>query len=114
MVPTRGKILAVADEEGTRDLRDLFPDSLLEVTVAYGPKDRDCQGRHKSLDVSQMVELSFGDGQNKSRLYCQLLRSMMADQAAWIRDRSHQRKITEANGRESLAVAVEADRLAHG
>ncbi len=34
---------------------------------------------------------------------------MMADQLAWIRDHSHQRKITEANGRDSLALAIAAD-----
>ena len=59
-----------------------------------------------------MIELSWGDGTNKSHRYCELLRGMMADQLAWIRDHSHRRKITEANGRDSLAVAVAADRLA--
>ena len=37
---------------------------------------------------------------------------MLADQLAWIRDHSHPRRITENNGRDSLAVACEADRLA--
>ena len=45
-------------------------------------------------------------------LYCELLRRMMTDQAAWIRDRSHQRKITEQNGRDSVAMACAADALA--
>jgi predicted dehydrogenase len=112
-IPTRGKILAIADEKGTRDLCDLFPGARLDVAAGYAPKDRACQGRHRPLDVYQMVELSFGDGQNKSHLYGQLLRSMMADQVAWIRDRSHRRRVTEENGRDSLGVAVTADRLAH-
>jgi predicted dehydrogenase len=112
-VPTRGRILAIADEKGTRDLCDLFPGARLDIAAGYAPKDRTCQGRHRSLDVSQMVELSFGAGQNKSVLYGQLLRSMMADQVAWIRDRFHRRQVTEENGRDSLAVAVAADRLAH-
>jgi predicted dehydrogenase len=112
-VPTRGRILAIADEKGTRDLCDLFPGARLDIAAGYAPKDRTCQGRHRLLDVSQMVELSFGEGQNKSVLYGQLLRSMMADQVAWIRDRSHRRQVTEENGRDSLGVAVAADRLAH-
>jgi len=41
----------------------------------------------------------------------QLLRSFMADQVAWIRDRSHVREITEQNGRDSVAIACAADRL---
>lgn len=112
-IPARGKILAVADEEGTRKLKELFADSLLDVVVPYGPNDRHCEGRHRTLDVAQTIELSFGAGRNKSRLYCELLRALLADQLAWIRDRSHVRKIGEKNGRDSLAVAVEADRLAH-
>jgi hypothetical protein len=40
------------------------------------------------------------------------LRGFMADQTAWIRDRSHVRKTTEQNGRESVAMACAADRLA--
>ena len=38
---------------------------------------------------------------------------MMADQIAWIRDRNHRRVVTEANGRDSLAMACTADALAH-
>ena len=59
-----------------------------------------------------MIELSWGDGTNKSHRYGELLRAFLTDQIAWIRDRSHRRKITEQNGRDSLAVAWAADRLA--
>ena len=54
---------------------------------------------------------TWGDGTVKSHRYGELLRALMTDQVAWIRDRSHPRRITEANGRDSLAVACEADRL---
>ncbi len=108
-VPTRVRIHAIADEAQTRTLCDLFPGARLDVSTSYSPKDRACQGRHKSLDVYQMIELSWGDGTNKSHRYCELLRNLMTDQLAWIRDHSHPRKITEANGRDSLAVAIAAD-----
>jgi hypothetical protein len=36
----------------------------------------------------------------------------MTDQVAWIRDHGHERRITEKNGRDSLALACEADFLA--
>jgi hypothetical protein len=38
---------------------------------------------------------------------------MMTDQIAWILDNRHTRKITEQNGRNSVAIACAADRLAH-
>jgi predicted dehydrogenase len=112
-VPTRARIHALLDERQTRDLCDLFPGARLDVVAPYGGKDRACRGRGKEFDAYQMIELSFGDGRAKSPLYCRLLRSMMEDQVAWIRDRNHERVVTEANGRDSLATACEADALAH-
>jgi predicted dehydrogenase len=112
-VPTRARIHAIANEEQTRALCALFPGARLDVTASYGPNDRHCRGRNKDLDVYQMIELSYGDGKLKGHLYGELLRAMLADQLAWIRDRGHRRRITEENGRDSLALACAADRLAH-
>lgn len=111
-VPTRVRVHAIADEAQTRALCELFPGARLDATVTYGPKDRACEGRHKTLDVYQMVELSWGDGINKSVRYGELLRALVADQLAWVRDHTHQRRITENNGRDSLALACEADQMA--
>jgi predicted dehydrogenase len=111
-VPTRVRVHAIADEAQTRALCELFPGARLDATMTYGPKDRACEGRHKTLDVYQMVELSWGDGINKSVRYGELLRALLADQLAWVRDPTHQRRITENNGRDSLAVACEADQMA--
>ena len=112
--PTRARIHAIVDEAQTRALCELFPGARLDVTVAYGPNDRHCRGRGQDIDAYQIVELSYGDGRLKSHLYGELLRALMADQAAWIRDRGHQRVVTETNGRDSLAMACAADALAHG
>lgn len=113
-VPTRARIHAVVDERQTRVLCDLFPGGRLDVSASYGPNDRHCRGRGQDIDAYQIIELSYGDGQLKSHLYGELLRAMMADQTAWIRDRNHRRVVTEANGRDSLATACAADALAHG
>ena len=43
----------------------------------------------------------------------QLLRALLADQVAWIRDHAHPRRITQENGRASLALAIEATRMAN-
>jgi predicted dehydrogenase len=112
-VPTRVRIHALVDERQTRELCDLFPGARLDVAASYGGKDRACRARGKEIDAYQTVELSYGDGQAKSPLYGRLLRSMMEDQAAWIRDRNHVRIVSEINGRDSLAMACAADALAH-
>jgi predicted dehydrogenase len=111
-IPTRARIHALVDERQTRELCDLIPGARLDVAASYGGADRACHGRGKEIDAYQLIDLSF-DGQAKSPLYGRLLRSMMEDQVAWIRDRDHRRIVTEANGRDSLATAREADALAH-
>ncbi len=111
-VPTRVQIHAIADEAQTRSLCNLFPDSRLDVSASYAPKDRACRGRGKPLDVYQMIELSSGAGTNKSHRYGELLRAMLADQIAWVHDHSHTRTITEEDGRNSLAAACAADQMA--
>ncbi|WP_165250557.1 Gfo/Idh/MocA family protein [Paludisphaera soli] len=111
-IPTVVKVHAVADEAQTRALREIFPGARLDCTASYAPKDRACAARHKTLDVYQNLDLTWGEGVIKSHRYGELLRAVMTDQVAWIRDRSHRRKITEMNGRDSLALACEADRLA--
>jgi len=110
-VPTRFRIHAIADEKQTRGLCDLFPHSRLDVTTIYSPHERACQGRHKALDVYQMLEMTAEESGHKMHLYGRLLRSFMEDQLGWIRDRSHVRMVTERNGRESLVDAVAATRL---
>jgi predicted dehydrogenase len=112
-VPTRYRIHAIADEEQVRRLCALLPDGRVDATEVYGPAARKCRGRFKDLEVYEMFELHGGYDRHKSHVYGNLLRAMMADQAAWIADRSHQRVITEANGRDSVATAEAADRLAH-
>lgn len=111
-VPTRVKIHAIVDERQTRALCELFPGATIDVASSYSGKDRACRGRGKTIDAAQVIELSAGDGQAKSVIYGRLLRSMMEDQAAWVRDRSHRRQVTEVNGRDSLAIACAADALA--
>lgn len=112
-VPTHARIHALVDERQTRELCELLEGARLDVAASYGGLGRLCQGRGKQIDAYQIIDLAYGDGQAKSPLYGRLLRSMMEDQAAWIRDRAHRRVVTEANGRDSLAMACAADALAH-
>lgn len=111
-IPTRFRVHAIADEAQTRELCEIFEKSRLDVTAVYGGSDRHCRGRGHEYDIYQMLELT-GGREPKMHRYGDLLRAMLADQIAWIEDRSHPRRITEQNGRDSLATAVEATRLAH-
>jgi predicted dehydrogenase len=111
-VPIRARVRAVLDEKRTRKLSDLFPGATLDITNVYGGRGREVIARHKNWDIYQMVELRWGDGVEKMHRYGELLRSVMRDQIRWIYDRTHARKLTEQNGRDSLALAVRATELA--
>ena len=111
-VPVRAHIHAVADEEQTRILMELFPGARLDIPRLYGGKERISRGRHKDLDIYQTVDIAYGQEHDKMWRYGELLRDMMRDQVRWVHDRSHVRKLTDENGRESLAMAVDATRLA--
>ncbi|GIW92881.1 MAG: hypothetical protein KatS3mg110_0922 [Pirellulaceae bacterium] len=111
-IPTRARVYALLDEARTRQLVELFPRARLDVLQVYSAKDRVCTGRHRAVDGFQLIELHAGDGVTKGQRYCELLRAIFADQVAWVRDRSHRRRLTEQESRDALAMACEADRLA--
>ena len=111
-VPVRTRIRGVVDEAGTRTLIELFPGARLDVLKSYGGRDRTAKGRHKQLDLAQEIDLQHGLDAEKMRAYCECLRLLMEDQFAWLRDRTHERKVTGRNGRDSLALATAAMHLA--
>ena len=111
-IPTRVRITAIADEAGTRTLSELFAGARLDISSIYSGSDRSCRGRHKQLDVYQMFQLHYGEGHHKMHIYGDLIRALASDQIAWIDDRSHQRRISKENGRDSLSLAVKATELA--
>jgi hypothetical protein len=111
-VPIRARIRAVVDEAATRQLMQLFPQARLDVSANYAGPGRAALGRHKSLDIYQKIALDHDDSRDKMHRYGELLREMLRDQIRWIYNRNHVRKLTHENGRDSLALAVEASALA--
>lgn len=111
-VPVRARIRAAVNEEQTRTLTELFPGSRLDVLKMYGGRDRAARGRFKNIDCFQQIEIHHALGDYKQRRYCELLRAFLADQLRWLGDRTHVRKISEQNGRDSLALAEAASNAA--
>ena len=112
-IPIKVQLHAIVNEAQIRVLGELFPGARLDATAVYLGAERACRGRDKEVDVYQRVDMTDGEGDLKMRRYGELLRALFADQVAWIRDRGHNRRITEDNGLDSLCVASTADRLAH-
>jgi predicted dehydrogenase len=111
-VPTTMHMHGIANESDMRRICELLPGARIDAVMSYSGRDRECAGHGRRHDVYQQFDLYWGEGRQKMPVYCELLRRMMADQLAWIHDRRHVRKVTEQNGRDALAMACAADRLA--
>jgi hypothetical protein len=56
--------------------------------------------------------LRFTPNPDKQEVYRQSVQRLLADQLAFLRDGEHQRRVIEANGRDALALAERAARVA--
>ncbi len=112
-IPVRATVNAIVDTDRKQRIQELLTDHTTEVVESYVGSDCACKGRHKNLEVDQKVRIQTPGGIDKSNRYGSMLKSLMSDQIAWIRDRDHERKITSDNGLASLETALRADTLAH-
>ncbi len=69
----------------------------------YNPLFDAIRGLLEGKPLGELLHASFEE----------LVRTLLGDQLAWIEDRRHVGGVTEQNGRDALAVAIEADKLAH-
>jgi hypothetical protein len=104
-------VRAALDESATRALVEMFPHARIDVEATYGGGERKVRARHKGYEAYQRIVLTTPP-QNKAGLYGDLLRAMLADQMAFLTDRTRTRTTTEVNGRDSLRMSVEATVLA--
>ncbi len=113
-VPTEMVVHALVDDDRLSRLSELLPGSGIEVVATYTGAGREFIGRHKTFEADRMVNVRLGSRADKMARYGEIVEAMLTDQAAWISDRGHRRKITEENGRKSVALAVAATELAAG
>jgi len=112
-VPDKVVINAIVNEEDTKKLLDIFPESRLDITAVYSGKERAVRARGKQLDVYQQIKLSDGFENKKMHVYGDILRRMITDQITWIDNDTHKRVITGQNGYDSLMMALNAAELAN-
>jgi hypothetical protein len=68
--------------------------------------------RHGTHEVDGVFRLRGDLGMKKQEVYGFVLRELLKDQIASIRDPAHIRRVDQGNGYRSLAMAVAADRKA--
>jgi predicted dehydrogenase len=111
-VPTRLDLDATLSEAGLDALVALLPGAKIEIVERYEESERNATSRHRSRVVDLRVKLIEQPGLPKHDLYGQMLRDLLRDQIHAIRDATHVRTVSEANGLSSLAYATAAQNLA--
>ncbi|MDQ3622443.1 MAG: hypothetical protein M3463_08155 [Verrucomicrobiota bacterium] len=104
----------LADDATVEALSRLLPRADVRVIERYSGAARKCTSRHRPREIDGRFSLSGTPGLAKMDLYGEMLRALLRDQLAALRDPAHARRIDETNGLASLATAVAAQRLAHG
>jgi len=113
-IPLAIAIDAAVDDAGAARLAELCSDAKIEVLQEYRPAEGAARGRGVDRRVTRRVHLQHCPNPDKQAVYTRGVQHLLADQIAWIRDRSHARIVTERNGREALVPAEAAARMAAG
>ena len=111
-VPTHGDLRGLLDDAAVESLAGMLPGSTVRRLDRYAGDNQHVRGRFRPFDASVLAEISFTSGMDKLDLYGQVVSDLFADQLGWIRDRAHRRRLTEADGVASVAMACAADRMA--
>ncbi|MFW6060715.1 MAG: Gfo/Idh/MocA family protein [Phycisphaeraceae bacterium] len=111
-VPTMVEVDALLDDHALAALQELLPHAVVEPVASYRGEERRVTSRHKTYQVDGRYRIRADSGMSKDELYGHVVRGLLADQVAALRDPAHVRRVTERNGYDALAQAVQAQRLA--
>ncbi|RYG37699.1 Gfo/Idh/MocA family oxidoreductase [bacterium] len=108
-VPTKLEV----DFLGTQELAEAVATRLPRVTArSESSSESPIRHRFETTEVNGRFKIEGNAGMDKDALYGHVVRELMRDQVAWIRDRSHVRRIDESNALRSLAIAERAREMA--
>ena len=111
-VPTTLDVDAILTQAELDTLGALLPNATVSTHASYSGAARAVTSRHRSYEVDGRYHVTTDTGMDKETLYGHVLRGLLSDQLAALRDPAHARRVSEANGYSSLRTAIEAQRLA--
>ncbi|MFP3937745.1 MAG: Gfo/Idh/MocA family protein [Phycisphaerae bacterium] len=112
-VPSELVVDAAVDEAGAELLAEAVPEAELTVSERFDERfGGTITGRGVDRKVDRRVRLSARRTEEKEAAYAEDLRSLLADQVAYIRGISRERKVTEHSAVASLRMAAKATELA--
>ena len=85
--------------------------SIVTVLENFDRTKGEMKGRGKTILVDKMIRLHYNSPLTKEQLYSKGIESLIIDQLKYIRQKNHLRVIDEENGRNALALAVDASNM---
>lgn len=111
-VPTRLLLDATLSEVDLQAICELCPGGEVTIQQHYAPEESHPTSRDQLRTAEIHASILWGAGYEKMDLYGQMLRDLLDDQIAAIRDKSHFRRVSETNGLSSLLTAILAQQAA--
>lgn len=111
-IPVKIRLHGLLQTHHIEKLKQLFPNCSISYYTDPAQAPRQTRGKFQEIHYDALITLEAGDIKEKMIRYEQLVMSMISDQWAWIKDRSHQRVIDEKNAVESLRIAEAATQQA--
>ena len=111
-IPLSLEIHAVVNDETQAQLAVCCAGAEIQTLQAYDGLDSRILGRGVQRDVTRRIRLNWMPSADKQAIYADSVRALLADQLAFVRDASHPRRVTEANGLAALQLAQRAVQLA--
>ncbi len=111
-IPLTIRVDAAVDDAAAEKLAALLPAARMQVLETFAPEQSRTRSRGKERRITKRVAIEHTPEPDKPTAYQAGARDLLADQLAYVRDPRHVRRITEANGRDAVALADAARRLA--
>jgi len=111
-IPMTLTVDAAVDERAEAALTECCPGCEVEVVETYDPECGTLFGRGKPRRVDRRIRLTYRPNEDKQAVYAESVRALLADQIAFLHDRSHKRRVDESNGVEAVRLAETAVNLA--
>jgi len=111
-IPLTMTIDAAVDDGVAEKLAACCPNAKIKTVEKYERAVGEVSSRGVKRRLTRRISLSFTPNADKQAVYIGSVRSLLADQIAFIRDGSHARRVGESNGRDALALAEAAVKLA--
>ena len=102
-VPTKLKVIGFLSENEEIEFK-----SVLSNYVLSSMGKENFISKNRPTVEGYKIEAVYHDKLDKQERYSEMLREMMEDQLAWIRDKIHRRRINQENAVQSLIIAEQA------